>query len=77
MRLVGNVVHAIRGQSEFQSYGKCTEDSVLLHYQRHPALMKRRFDRALRNKSICGNGFTVGEICVRIANYGVSEVILP
>lgn len=38
----------------FSPWGECDEDTILLHYQRHPEILKRRFRRAVAEISICG-----------------------
>ncbi len=52
------------GSKEFQPWGHCFEQSLWIHhYQKDPALMRRRYRRAVAGESICGEGFEPGVIC--------------
>lgn len=67
----------IRAQGEIQPLAKCVPEVLVLHYQRHPALMRRRYERALKSQDVCGEGFRPTEICVRSHGRGKAEVRCP
>lgn len=71
------VTSPVSAQSRVQPLGKCTEDVLVLHYQRHPAMMRRRYERAVRGDNVCGKGFPAGMVCVRAAAHKVAEVRCP
>ena len=53
--LDGYNVTYLKGEREFQPWGQCFENSLWIHhFQKEPALMLRRYQRAVEGKSICG-----------------------
>ena len=48
----------------FSPWGSCDDTTFLLHYQRHPEMLKRRFRRVASKKSMCGVPFKLDtEVC--------------
>jgi hypothetical protein len=41
----------------FSPWGDCHDDTFLLHYQRHPEILRRRMRRVLAGQSMCGVPF--------------------
>eukprot|EP00039_Didymoeca_costata_P018383 m.333221 g.333221 ORF g.333221 m.333221 type:complete len:444 (-) comp17101_c0_seq1:1098-2429(-) len=44
-------------------WGSCDNDTFLIHYQRQPEILIRRWKRAVAQQSICGEPFKYGEVC--------------
>ena len=82
-QLLGLVLHysvvttVIHAKSKVQPLGKCTEDVLVLHYQRHTPMMRRRYDRAARGANVCGKGFPKHMVCVRAGAQKTTEVKCP
>lgn len=53
------------GQDQFRPWGHCTPETLVLHYQSHDRLLRRRFERARRGEPLCGEGFAPHDVCVR------------
>lgn len=49
----------------FRPWGNCIPDAILLHYQRMPELIERRWRRAIAGRNICGEPFGHDEICTK------------
>ena len=58
--MVTSLFH-LQGRQEFQPWGNCFDNSLWIHhFQKDPALMQRRYERAAAGKSICGEGTEIG-----------------
>lgn len=58
--MVTSLYH-LQGRQEFQPWGNCFDNSLWIHhFQKDPALMQRRYERAAAGKSICGEGTKIG-----------------
>lgn len=47
-------------------WGACHPDAVMLHYQRDPGLLRRRYSRAIAGANICGEGWSSRQACVMV-----------
>lgn len=47
----------------FAPWGTCRADTFLIHYQRQPEMLHRRYRRVVLKKSMCGEPFKANEIC--------------
>jgi len=61
----------------FSPWGECDEETILLHYQRHPEILKRRFRRAVAKISICGVQLKDDEICQKADPNKVATWMCP
>jgi hypothetical protein len=61
----------------FKPWGHCEPDTILMHYHRRRDLMLRRYARVMAGQSICGPGWEVGEMCVRVPHDGNVTVVCP
>lgn len=64
IQLFGYNVTYMSAAGIFRPWGNCIESALLLHYQRDPSLMTRRFNRAIAGKNICGEGFQAHQKCI-------------
>lgn len=61
----GPALRMVNGQEQFRPWGHCTADTLILHYQSHDKLLRRRYARALSGASICGQGYPTNQVCKR------------
>jgi hypothetical protein len=53
------------GSDEFRPWGHCTATTIVLHYQSHDKLLRRRHQRVVNGgDDMCGEGFMATEICL-------------
>jgi hypothetical protein len=64
--LFGYNVTYLSAGNYIKPWGTCHPDAVMLHYQRDPGLMQRRYSRSVAGANICGEGWAANQICVMI-----------
>ena len=64
--LFGYNVSYLSAGHDLRPWGTCHPDAVLLHYQRDPGLLRRRYDRAVAGTNICGEGWQPSQVCAMI-----------
>ena len=53
------------GSPQFRPWGHCTPEALVLHYQSHDKLLRRRYQRVVAGASdMCGEGFPESQVCV-------------
>eukprot|EP00038_Savillea_parva_P013156 m.209263 g.209263 ORF g.209263 m.209263 type:complete len:450 (-) comp24509_c0_seq1:37-1386(-) len=66
-----------KAETAFKPWGQCHKDAVLLHYQRDPQLIRRRFERAVKGENICGEGWPKNQVCVMIEQKKHDNISCP
>ena len=61
--LFGFNISYISATGKFKPWGDCDRDALLMHYQRDPGLLERRFARAKAGANICGAGWAKHQRC--------------
>jgi hypothetical protein len=61
--LFGYNISYMPAGNQLRPWGTCHPDAVLLHYQRDPGLLQRRYDRAVAGANICGEGWQREHVC--------------
>eukprot|EP00041_Stephanoeca_diplocostata_P017251 m.343931 g.343931 ORF g.343931 m.343931 type:complete len:472 (-) comp20639_c0_seq2:749-2164(-) len=62
--LYGFNLTVVNAEKAFQPWGNCYEESIWIHhFQKDPALMRRRYERARDGKNICGEGWAPDVRC--------------
>ena len=77
MQLFGMDISYIPSMNKLRPWGNCIPDALLLHYQRDPGLLRRRYERAMANANICGEGWEKGHICKLVDQYAVLSFECP
>ena len=72
--LFGYNVSYIPAGNDLRPWGTCHPDAVLLHYQRDPGLLRRRYHRAVVGTNICGEGWKPEQICAMV-DQGKTETL--
>lgn len=66
------------GEQEIRPWGHCTNGTVVLHYQSHDRLVRRRYLRAQRGEPMCGEGYNPShEVCARAEHSKVVHFECP
>lgn len=63
--LFGFNITYLDDETSFRPWGHCIPEAILLHYQRMPELLERRWRRAVAGQNICGVPFTKSEVCTK------------
>ena len=63
MALYGYNITYLDDHQTFRPWGHCIPQLSVLHYQRMPELLTRRYKRAVAGKNICGDRFQPNEKC--------------
>jgi hypothetical protein len=69
VQLFGLNVSYIPSNEKFRPWGHCSPHAVLLHYQRDPGLLRRRYERAIAGTNICGEGWEKNHHCALVNQY--------
>lgn len=61
----------------FYPWGHCQADAIMIHYNRRPQMVHRRYERVLKGESVCGKQFSVDQPCSRAAERGTAQFECP
>ena len=61
-----SIIDFRNGEQEIRPWGHCTNATVVLHYQSHDKLVRRRYLRAQHGEPMCGEGYNPSRaVCAR------------
>lgn len=75
--LFGSNITYEPANSVFRPWGSCISHAVLLHYQRDPGLLRRRYERARTGDNICGEGWDKNTLCELVEAKEQSKLTCP
>jgi hypothetical protein len=61
----------------FYPWGHCADDAIMIHYNRRPELLQRRYQRILKGESVCGSQFPSNQQCLRSKDRGNARFECP